>query len=249
MPRNARKISESGYYHIFLRGNNKLPIFYDKEDYSKFFSVLRQYREPCGYNIIAWCLMGNHIHLAIQEGRESISQAMQKIEVSFVYWYNFKYNRVGHLFQNRFGSEPVEDENYLLKLVRYIHMNPVRAGICKHPAEYRYCSYFYYMSGKYPINNIIFDLISKDEFEKFHFEENDDKFMDMSNDKTQRITDEEFSRIVRQSFGYDRLTDIKYLPFDQRKQVIQFLRKAGASIRQISRLTGISISDVRIAGS
>lgn len=249
MPRLARKSSASGYYHIFLRGNNKQQIFFEREDYTRFFSVLRQFREPCGYEIIAWCLMGNHIHLAIHEGKEPISLAMQKIEGSFVYWYNIKYNRVGHLFQNRFGSEPVEDENYLLKLVRYIHMNPVAAGICKHPVDYRYSSYSYYMSGKYTVDNIIFQLISKDEFERFHFEKNDDKFIDMSDENQQRLSDADVFRIVQKNFGCERLTDVRFLPYDQRTHAVQFLRHNGASIRQISRLTGMSISDIRKSGT
>ena len=131
MPRQARKKSNSGVYHIMLRGINRQLIFEDDEDMQRFIETLKRYKDECGYSLYAFCLMGNHIHLLLKEGEEPISTILKRIAGSYVYWYNWKYGRSGHLFQDRFKSEPVEDDAYFLTVLRYIHQNPVKARICK----------------------------------------------------------------------------------------------------------------------
>ena len=79
--------------------------------------------------------MGNHIHLLIQEGREPIEQVMKRIAARFVYWYNIKYRRAGHLFQDRYKSEPVENDAYFLTVIRYIHQNPIKAKLVDNIAD------------------------------------------------------------------------------------------------------------------
>ena len=113
MPREARMKSESGIYHVMMRGINQQLILEDDEDNIKFLRVLKDYKEVCEYKIIAYCLMGNHIHLLIKEEKETLEHIFKRICGKYVYWYNGKYSRVGHLFQDRFKSEPIEDEKYL----------------------------------------------------------------------------------------------------------------------------------------
>ena len=141
MPRQARRKSESGIYHIMLRGINQQQIFEDREDYEKFLQILKDCKAVSEYKLFAYCLMGNHIHLLIQEDKEPIEQVIKRLATRFVYWYNIKYQRVGHLFQDRFKSEPVEDDAYFMTVIRYIHQNPVKAGLCKNVREYEYSSY------------------------------------------------------------------------------------------------------------
>jgi len=129
MPRQARRKSESGIYHIMLRGINQQQIFEDEEDSLRFLETLLKYKEQCGYEIYAYCLMGNHIHILLKEGKENLTLVLKRIAGSYVYWYNWKYRRSGHLFQDRFKSEPVEDDEYFLTVIRYIHQNPIKAGI------------------------------------------------------------------------------------------------------------------------
>ena len=88
--------------------------------------------------------MGNHIHLLIKPEKEPLEQVFKRIGGRYVYWYNVKYQRVGHLFQDRFKSEPVEDDSYFLTVIRYIHQNPVKAGLCKNIKDYKYSSYAEY---------------------------------------------------------------------------------------------------------
>lgn len=128
MPRAARKKSNSGIYHIMLRGINRQLIFEDEEDKNRFIETLLKYKEQCGYLIYAYCLMGNHIHILLKEGKEELTLVLKRIAGSYVYWYNWKYHRSGHLFQDRFKSEPVEDDAYFLTVIRYIHQNPETRG-------------------------------------------------------------------------------------------------------------------------
>ena len=90
MPRQARKRSKTGIYHIIVRGINRQIIFADNEDYVKFINIIHKIKEKSGFKIYGYCLMGNHVHLLLHEGMESISLSMQRICSSFVYWYNWK---------------------------------------------------------------------------------------------------------------------------------------------------------------
>ncbi|MCQ2486245.1 MAG: transposase, partial [Clostridia bacterium] len=95
MPRAAREISESGRYHIMLRGINKQNIFENDEDKEKYMSILTEYKEKCGFEIYGFCLMSNHIHLLIKTGAEPLESIFKKTGSKYVYWYNLKYGRCG----------------------------------------------------------------------------------------------------------------------------------------------------------
>ena len=129
-----------------LRGINQQQIFEDAEDCDKFIQILQECKAISGFKLFAYCLMGNHIHLLIKPENEPIEQVFKRIGGRYVYWYNVKYRRTGHLFQDRFKSEPVEDDGYFLAAIRYIHQNPLKAGICKRIEDYEYSSYGEYIS-------------------------------------------------------------------------------------------------------
>ena len=114
MPRKPRQKSALNIYHVILRGINKQIIFEDKADYLQFVNILMFYKEECNFKLFAYCLMDNHIHLLVEESDVSLDEIMKRIEVKFVRWYNKKYERIGYLFQDRYKSEPVNDEKYFL---------------------------------------------------------------------------------------------------------------------------------------
>ena len=145
MPRRAREKSSSGIYHVVLRGINKQRIFEDDEDNQKYLETIKTYKENSGYEIYAYCLMSNHIHLLMKEGKEDLGVAFRRIGASYVYWYNWKYSRRGHLFQDRYKSEAVETDNYFLAAMRYIHQNPMKAGMVKEIQAYPWSSYGEYI--------------------------------------------------------------------------------------------------------
>ena len=117
MPRKARTRSSTGIYHIIMRGINRQIIFEDSEDYIQFLESLTRQKETSGIEIYAYCLMSNHVHLLIKEGNEDLGTVFKRIGSSYVYWYNWKYNRRGHLFQDRYRSEAVEDDGYFLTVI------------------------------------------------------------------------------------------------------------------------------------
>ena len=96
------------------------------------------------FDIYAYCLMDNHVHLLINEGDDEIGKIMKRINISYAYYFNKKYGRIGHLFQDRFKSEGIDSDAYLLSVVRYIHNNPVKAGLVKNIEEYKWSSYSIY---------------------------------------------------------------------------------------------------------
>ena len=239
MPRQARKKSSTGIYHIMLRGINRQQIFEDDEDRERFLETLVNYKDECGYTIFAYCLMGNHIHILMQEGKETLTQVFKRIAGSFVYWYNWKYHRTGHLFQDRFKSEPVEDDAYFLTVLRYIHQNPVKAKICKTAEAYPYSSMREYLS--HPViadTEFALSMLPKDEFLAFHEQENDDHCMEMEEEF--RPTDDDVKRWILKITKCQNISEFQLLDCKKRNAYIHKLHENGASIRQISRLTGIS---------
>jgi len=144
MPRKARKLSSTNIYHVMIRGNRKQDIFIEDEDRFRFTKILKKVKQKGEYELFAYCLMSNHVHLLIKEKEEPLSQTMKRINVSYVNYFNQKYQQVGHLFQGRYKSEPIESENYLLAVLSYIHNNPLNASIVKNLEEYTWSSYCLY---------------------------------------------------------------------------------------------------------
>jgi putative transposase len=128
-------------YHVTSRGNEKKSIFLDKVDRAKFLRILREYRSRHGIVIHAYVLMNNHYHLLLETPRGNLLRVMHGINSGYTGYFNRKYQRVGHLFQGRYRALLVEKDQYLLSLSRYIHLNPVRAGVASRPEKYPYSSY------------------------------------------------------------------------------------------------------------
>ena len=140
MPRIARKSSETGFYHVIIRGVNKEKIFLDDNDRKMFLRLLKKYKTELNCKVYAYCLMSNHVHILIEDQELNMGELMKNTTCVYAGEFNKKHKRVGHLFQDRFKSQNVENQNYLLRLIRYIHRNPEKAGICK-TEEYKWSSY------------------------------------------------------------------------------------------------------------
>ena len=239
MPRAARKKSNSGIYHIMLRGINRQQIFEDEEDRQTFLDTLENYKDLCGYKIYAYCLMGNHIHLLLKQGKEDLTLVFKRIAGSYVYWYNWKYHRCGHLFQDRFKSEPVEDDSYFLTVLRYIHQNPVKARICKLPEDYPHSSMREYLTfPKLAETAFALSMLPLEQFVAYHREENEDQCMEM--DESIRLTDADVKQLILKITKCENAAEFQQLDKTARNSCIHKLHEKGVSIRQISRLTGLS---------
>ena len=153
MPRRAREKSKTGVYHVIFRGINKQRIFEEEQDYRKFLYALKDQQPKSEYEIYAYCLMTNHIHLLMKEGEEELGTVFRRIASKYVQWYNGKYERVGHLFQDRFKSEVVETPGYFLGVLRYIHQNPLKAGMVQKLSDYPWSSYREYFEASNEASN------------------------------------------------------------------------------------------------
>ena len=140
MPRQARQVSRTGIYHLIVRGINREVIFHDDEDRQRYLETLARITTDISATTFGYCLMDNHVHILIKEGSNGISNLMHRLGASYAYYYNWKYERTGHVFQNRFKSESVEDDSYLKTVIRYIHQNPVKAGMVNKPEAYQWSS-------------------------------------------------------------------------------------------------------------
>lgn len=131
MPRQARLDIAGALHHVMLRGINKSAIFEDDQDRALFVQRLEKNIAAADARVYAWVLMTNHVHILFKSGKQGISQVMRKQLTWYAQYFNHRHNRSGHLFENRYKSVLCDEDNYLLVLIRYIHLNPLRAGIVK----------------------------------------------------------------------------------------------------------------------
>ena len=229
-----------------MRGINRQNIFEEDDDNMKFLQILEQYRDKCGYDIYAYCLMGNHVHLLLKIGEEPLEQVMRRICGSYVYWYNWKYQRIGNLFQDRFKSEPIEDDKYFLIVLRYIHQNPLKAGLIKDIEKYKWSSYGEYLGEVKLVNaDYVLKIFNTDRekaiksFAQYNSELNNDICLDIG--EKSRITDEEARAIIKKVCNLYNAIELQTLDISTRDRYLKELKeKHSLSIRQIERLTGIN---------
>ena len=250
MPRVAREKSNTGIYHVMQRGINHQIIFEDDEDYQTYLDTLKEYQKKSGYIIYAYCLMSNHLHLLIKEEAEDLGIAFRRIGASFVYWYNWKYGRRGHLFQDRYKSEVVENDSYFQTVVRYIHQNPLKAGIVQDIADYEWSSHREYM-GKPGIcdTDFAFDMFSAKRteavrlFKEFNLAENKDQCLDYN--QAIRLNDAEATDFIKSISSVVSPIEIQGFDKEKRNKIIKACKEKGLSFRQIARLTGVSFGVIR----
>ena len=255
MPRQARQESGTGIFHVMMRGINHQNIFEDEEDNWQFINTLDRMRKRydddgnlCGINssFYAYCLMGNHFHLLIREREEKVGETVKRIASSYVYYYNRKYCRDGHLFKERFKSEPVNDIEYFVTLLRYIHQNPVKAGIVEHVKDYEYSSWGEYDGSVDPLfllcdTETVLRRISFDDLEALVNDPLPDDVccLDMDDPSRKRPSDDQVWAYIKEETGVTNISAFQQLDNETRCKVLKSLKEKGASHRQLERLTGI----------
>ncbi|NDL67840.1 transposase [Anaerotalea alkaliphila] len=141
MARKRRVWRQGELYHVMCRGNRRGEIFRDKDDYETYLRILSMTKERVPFKLLGYCLMTNHVHLQIQTMDQAIWTIMQQINMRITLHFNKKYNLVGHLFQGRYTAEIIDNDAYKLQTSRYIHLNPVKAGMVETPEAYVWSSY------------------------------------------------------------------------------------------------------------
>ena len=280
MARQARLRSTTGIYHVMLRGINKQQIFHKVEDYQRMLHLLTHIAKPgdgaisplgtvpkdenapsFGLPIIyAYCLMNNHLHLLIKEGDEEVGMSIKRLAIAYANYYNKEYDRRGHLFENRFRSEPVENWDYFKYLLRYIHRNPCKAGLVNTPAEYHYSSWGQYLGGRgicYVTSTLkrisLLELEAyvnapdqEGEYDPFEPRKSAPVEHKEIDSRRHRIDDDVVRKMIEEVSGRPFSAFLQQ-DIEAQRQQLHELKLRGCSYRQLSRLTGVSPSIVKRA--
>lgn len=238
MARHIREQSECGIYHVVNRGVGKMILFESPSDYLFFLNLLKNYQEEERCSLLAYCLMDNHFHLLLKAAAAP-NAFMKRISCAYAYYFNNKYERTGHLFQGRYFSEPVNDDSYLLAVVRYIHNNPVKVGISNRES-YRWSSYSEYTSGAAIINpQPVMEIC--DGIDGFlELSQSDETIPCGDIDTNNRLSDAEAVGVLQTVLHVSDGTVLQAMPRQQRDEALKQLKQAGLTIRQIERFTGIN---------
>lgn len=227
-----------------VRGIRGDEIFLDDADRRAYLKILSRVKDEVGLTIYGYCLMNNHVHVLLGEGKEPLGASMKRIGVSYAVGFNKKYDRSGYLFQNRFRSEPVENDAYFLTVLRYIHQNPVNAGLCRGCGSYHWSSYrtYAYKQGPVGLVDIHFAINlmgGLNRFLQFTHALNDDACLDV--EEKRRISDDELREKLSQLLSSFGNVPISGLAIADRNQILRQLKKLeGTTISQIVNVTGCS---------
>jgi REP element-mobilizing transposase RayT len=192
MARRPRVFASGLLYHVIVRGNQRRRTFRSDDDYQVYVDLLSKYRKKYQVRIYAYCLMPNHVHLLLETGTIPLAKFMQGLQQSYTQYFNRSYRKVGHLFQGRYKAIICDKDKYLLALVRYIHLNPVRAGLAKRPERYGHSGHRSYLINGTPriidAGPILKLLGGKKAYENFVLE----GVSESHNDKYYTVEDQQF---------------------------------------------------------
>lgn len=241
MPRATRVCTE--YMHVIMRGVGKQSIFEEDADRRFFLNLLNKRKKKTQMTIWAYCLMENHVHIIFKDSNREISGLMHDLCECYAMYYNEKYERTGHLFQDRFLSENMLEIDYILRAFRYVLKNPEKAGICA-ASEYKWSSYKEFgKSGRITETDEISELIGGNAgFIEFMREDDNEEYLEYEGPKH---NDEWARRKMKEILGVESGSEVKKLPNEERNTAICKLKGAKLSDRQIERLTGIPKSVVQ----
>ena len=230
-----------------MRGINRQVIFQSDADRRHFITILGECKEISGFKLHAFCLMPNHLHLLLEPaGDEPLEIIFKRIGSRYAVWYNRKYQRVGHLFQDRFRSENVETDRYYMTVLRYILQNPMKAGMESKPGTYRWSSYLAYEKGGGQLTDTAYAekmFGGREALIDFVNQANDDEALD-DTETHWRMTDEEAEEVFREITGCASAEAFMQLDKPFRKQYVQELYMAGLSVNQIAQYTDMPKSSI-----
>lgn len=221
MPRQPRFNLKTFFFHVMTQGINKSFIFEKEKDIKYYLKIMNQTKEKYNVEIIAYCIMNNHVHLLLKtEQTEKLSKFMHMLNTKYAIYYNKKYNRVGYVFRNRYKSEGIYTNNHLYNCIQYIYNNPVKAGICLKPEEYNYSNY-------------------KENKLKLNEKEKDYNFIDIEEDQ---LSDKE---IINNYIKNKKLCDILSNSEELKKMILYLKNTRKMSFRRMEKELGCSREKLR----
>lgn len=245
MARGPRQKSPTGFYHITQRGAGRQLLFQDDEDRNYFLNLLSLKFEQHLVTPIAWCLMSNHFHLIFEDPNDNMSDAMHALETGYAKFYKSKTGLIGPLFQNRFGSFAIESNEQLLQAIRYVHDNPLKAGLGS-LLSYRWSSFHEYMGTPdiISVEPVLSLLGGVEGFYAFSTSGKPNSYCFRYGNK---IADQDCAEVAQAILNPLKLTDIKGLSREERDEALRTLRAHGFMLRQIEMLTGVGIASIHRA--
>jgi len=248
MSRPSRSAIPGEYWHIMLRGIGHMDLFLDDDDYCRFRDILNKYCKELNLPIHAYCMMSNHVHILLKADNAELPILFKKVEVSYAYYFNSRYEHVGHLFQNRYKSEAITDDAYLLTALRYILRNPETAEICPW-RDYPWSSASAYLSRPDDCTDtsLIIEMLGGSEHVDEFVSSAIDKELSEPMVNLKRLSDSEVRGILTRLLNSNHPMDIQAKDKTKQARVLTAAKKAGASVRQLERLTGINRNIVQRA--
>lgn len=251
MPYTPRLQSETGFYHVFARGTGRQLIYEDADDRASFLRCLNAALDNFDIGLYAFCLMGNHYHLVVEDPHQNLSLFAHRLNRSYAKCFNETHGREGHLFQERFRSEPIEDESYFLTAIRYVHRNPVEAHLTA-TCNYPWSSYNTYLGTVNQVGcpvkteKVLSLLGSTEAFAEFHAHSGKESFTD-DVPLPAKLTEPKMLAIATSALNGANPSNLKQLPKPARNRAIRTLKSTTLSLSQIALITGISRSVIHRA--
>ncbi len=252
MGRSPRIVSPTGIYHLTARGNGRQLIFEDDQDRLRFVNQMRMSFRPLGMSVMAWALMGNHVHIIAEDPLDDLSAAMRSLLSSYAQYFNRRHGHVGHVFQERYNRFPIMSNAYLLQAIDYVHLNPARGMGCD-LLSYRWSSLTLFLTGH-------------DEFDLINTKRLDDLGCSITDVESyyarlkqelhrsrpsytirERLDDEAVIEFLSQYVQPHSVADIKAMEKIVRDQVLIAARRAGATVDQLARICGLGTSTIKRA--
>jgi len=251
MARQARLESETGYYHVMIRGINKEKIFQTEQEKERILTLIKEKTqgEPC--KVVAYCIMNNHLHMIIHAEKAILVRIMKRINVSYAMLYNQRHKRIGPVFQDRFKSENIDTEKYLFGAIRYIHNNPVQAGMVLKAQDYKWSSMQEYTDNltllvdKDTKEQLIKEFISIDDFLSFHEIKDEADYLEIK-EEAKELKTKKAQKIIEKYFSEEGITELRQLK-NRDELIIKLINETGLSYRKIAELTGTTLNVVNKA--
>jgi len=256
VPRQKRQESPTGYYHIMMRGINKEMIFRRDDLKSSFMEILSRKLEETEVEVAAYCIMDNHVHLVLKGELIEIGILLKRVNTTFAMKLNSRMDRVGHVFQDRYKSQEVLSDEHLLQVVRYVHNNPVNAGMTKECKGYSWSSYNGYISGNLGIvaqgqYDLIMELSgSVESFKAFHRLDDEGEYLD-TKEEMEQLKYIKAQRIISEFCERKGITDVRQLtrkPDLMDSLVDIMVDKSKLSLRKIADILEVSKNTVYQSG-
>ena len=248
MPRKARELSPTDFYHIMMRGINKERIFEKKQNKEFLVYLLKNDQEDFDIEICAFCIMDNHAHLIVKGNLNDISEFIKKINIKFAMSYNKSLERVGHVFQDRYRSENIYNDNHLMQAISYVHNNPIKAGLVKNISDYKWSSYLEYFSKRDSIvsqnmKSLVLDVVgSKKSLQESHKDSQFILFIDTEDD-IEKTKQDIFDKIIKDFCEENCIIDASQLRIDPEKMenlIKKLLEQKAFSHREIAGLLEVN---------